>query len=370
MDLRERQIASKLLRMAMEKILVKSSQDEYVQDEATTTEGLLRVLASRRALGSLQQVDGEAIKRQIPPEQQVEYLHSIRDLRIQRDLCALSPGLFFDAADNALDRHARTGTSARIGILPGTMNPPHWGHIAAAIAAIIDLKLNAVLLAPCGIVPDKPDSPAGHLRLNMVDAAVGDKSVCGWLHSTSVRVDAVQMFVNEPQPREFGLDDSGAHRRLLMDVAAFVWLFRANPNVDWTYLVGSDEVADYGHGGQRALVVDTLGDSRAKTAVVYYPRKAKMVDFERDVEPYPWLLEIWRAGYLKEWPIKSLDISGRQIRATLGSRLHDLGHVNTFLQRDVLNFVKEHEELLALYSGETGAEANASESPGVIKNPH
>jgi hypothetical protein len=358
MDSRERQVAPRQLCTAMEENINNSPPDECLQKEAATIEGLLHLLANRRAVDSLKQVEEEAIKREIPPERQAEYLHSIRNLRIQRDLCALSPSLFFDAADQALDSYA-SSTSARIGILPGTMNPPHLGHVTAAIAAVIDLKLNAVFLAPAGIVPEKPDSPSGHLRLKMVEAAVDDKSVSGWLHSTSVRLDAVEMFLNEPQPREFGLDDSGAHRRLLMDVAAFAWLFRANPNVNWTYLVGSDKVADYGRGGQRALIVDTLCDSRARTNIVYYPRRAKTVDFKRDVEPYPWLSERWRTGHFKESPIKSLDISGHQIRAALGSRRGDSSHAKTSLQEGVLHFIMQHEELLALYSREARAEAHA-----------
>ena len=63
---------------------------------------------------------------------------------------------------------------ARIGIYGGTFNPPHTGHISAAIAAVDALRLDKLLIIPTGVSPHKklPEgSPTSHQRLEMVTLA-------------------------------------------------------------------------------------------------------------------------------------------------------------------------------------------------------
>ncbi len=64
---------------------------------------------------------------------------------------------------------------ARVGILGGTFNPPHAGHIALARNALKQLDLDEVLLMPANIAPNKPasgDDPGAAHRLAMCRLSV------------------------------------------------------------------------------------------------------------------------------------------------------------------------------------------------------
>ncbi len=66
---------------------------------------------------------------------------------------------------------------ARIGILGGTFNPPHRGHVELARHALGELSLERVLLMPVHTPPHKPggeDPGPGH-RLQMCRLAVADE---------------------------------------------------------------------------------------------------------------------------------------------------------------------------------------------------
>lgn len=71
----------------------------------------------------------------------------------------------------------RSGTAARIGIFGGTFDPPHIGHLVAALEARQVLDLDVVLLVVAGEpwqkVSERSISPAPD-RLAMVRAAVAD----------------------------------------------------------------------------------------------------------------------------------------------------------------------------------------------------
>ena len=65
---------------------------------------------------------------------------------------------------------------SRIGILGGTFDPIHLGHIGLAEAAIREVDLNKVILMPAFVQPFKQDrfvsSPED--RLNMLEAAISE----------------------------------------------------------------------------------------------------------------------------------------------------------------------------------------------------
>lgn len=62
----------------------------------------------------------------------------------------------------------------RLGILGGTFNPPHHGHLICAQDAFLHLKLDQVLLMPARIPPHKPveDEPGPEHRLELCRLAV------------------------------------------------------------------------------------------------------------------------------------------------------------------------------------------------------
>jgi nicotinate-nucleotide adenylyltransferase len=64
----------------------------------------------------------------------------------------------------------------RIGILGGTFNPPHLGHLICAQEAYLQLELDRVTLLPARIPPHKPveDEPGPEHRLELCRVAVGD----------------------------------------------------------------------------------------------------------------------------------------------------------------------------------------------------
>ena len=64
----------------------------------------------------------------------------------------------------------------RLGILGGTFDPPHFGHLRLAEAALTQLALDKVLFAPVGVQPLKQEerSSTPEHRTRMVELAIAD----------------------------------------------------------------------------------------------------------------------------------------------------------------------------------------------------
>jgi nicotinate-nucleotide adenylyltransferase len=65
----------------------------------------------------------------------------------------------------------------RLGILGGTFNPPHLGHLVCAQEAHAQLGLDRVVLMPAHLPPHKqiaPGSPDAELRFALCELAIGD----------------------------------------------------------------------------------------------------------------------------------------------------------------------------------------------------
>jgi nicotinate-nucleotide adenylyltransferase len=64
--------------------------------------------------------------------------------------------------------------SARVGILGGTFNPPHLGHLICGQEAFAQLGLERVLVIPAGVPPHKrgEPEPGAHHRLELCRRAV------------------------------------------------------------------------------------------------------------------------------------------------------------------------------------------------------
>jgi nicotinate-nucleotide adenylyltransferase len=65
----------------------------------------------------------------------------------------------------------------RLGILGGTFDPPHFGHLRMAEAALTQLSLDQVLFAPVGVQPLKQEerSSTPEHRARMVELAIADE---------------------------------------------------------------------------------------------------------------------------------------------------------------------------------------------------
>jgi nicotinate-nucleotide adenylyltransferase len=110
---------------------------------------------------------------------------------------------------------------ARIGILGGTFNPPHIGHVALARYARAELELERVLLIPACIAPNKPavrDDPGPEHRLRMCRLAVAGEP--------GVEVSALEV-------------ERGGTSYTVDTVQA---IHDAHPDVELTLIVGADTV--------------------------------------------------------------------------------------------------------------------------------
>ena len=65
---------------------------------------------------------------------------------------------------------------ARVGLLGGTFNPPHVGHMLCAQEALVALELDRVLLIPVNRPPHKAleADPGPEVRLELCRLAVAD----------------------------------------------------------------------------------------------------------------------------------------------------------------------------------------------------
>ena len=72
-----------------------------------------------------------------------------------------------DGAVDSLAQRARAGALVRLGIMGGTFDPPHLGHLACAEEALEAANLDAVLFVPTGRPAFKQDRlvTAGEVRL-------------------------------------------------------------------------------------------------------------------------------------------------------------------------------------------------------------
>ena len=111
----------------------------------------------------------------------------------------------------------------RLGVIGGTFDPPHYGHLALAESALVQLGLARVLFVPAGEPPHKPAWPitAGHHRAAMVEMSIADNPAFALS-----RVD---------------LDRPGPH----YTVDTLTLLQRQQPEADLYFLIGGDSLAQF-----------------------------------------------------------------------------------------------------------------------------
>jgi nicotinate-nucleotide adenylyltransferase len=109
-----------------------------------------------------------------------------------------------------------------VGILGGTFDPPHVGHVALADRAIDALGLERLVVVVVGEAPHKPVETPAEIRFRLAKAAFGD------LPSTELS----RYELERPGP-SFTVDTARWAERELGD--------------DPVFIVGADEFADFPH---------------------------------------------------------------------------------------------------------------------------
>jgi nicotinate-nucleotide adenylyltransferase len=172
--------------------------------------------------------------------------------------------------------------SQRVGILGGTFDPVHHGHLVAAEEARHQLDLDRVLFVPAGHPPHKPRQPItpAHHRLRMIELAIAPNP-----HLALSRVD-----LDRPGP-SYTVDTLDLLRAEL------------GPDALLFFIQGADLLADIltWHQPQRLIQLCQL-------AVV--ERTDAEIDLEHLEERLPGLAS--RIHWVR---MPGLDISSRDIRA-------------------------------------------------------
>jgi len=112
----------------------------------------------------------------------------------------------------------------RLGVLGGTFDPPHYGHLLLADTARIQLSLDQVLFVPAGNPPHKPLAQPTDVthRVALVQAALADACEPAFVLS---RID---------------LDRAGPH----YTVDTLTLVRETHPDADVWFLIGADSLND------------------------------------------------------------------------------------------------------------------------------
>jgi hypothetical protein len=309
----------------------------------------LEYLAALAGKGAARSHPPGELRYAMSAKQAEAYRKRIQQMALAREAGTVAPDVLFRAADAALDGDV-ANSEARIGLQPGTMDPIHFGHLAAALGGALDADLDFVFLACGATVPDKPRSSAATDRQAMATIAVDEFSLRRWLRISNVRQQVATAFGQDAEALAM-TGNTATQRRSTLDLAAFIWLFRANPRAKWVYLVGSDKIAAYGKNGEEALVRKTLGHTSVNAQVVFFSRSADPVDVAVHIAPYPWLRALWESGFFRASNLTSGDLSASSIRAAVGQRRDEVLGIPLAdcVSPGVLQYIQENPALIERY---------------------
>jgi starch synthase len=294
---------------------------------------------------------------QMSQDQQNAYMREIKNVLSEQGKNEITPEILFEAARRATVNDKSTA-QARVCLQPGTMNPLHYGHITASLAGIItqvnetdkDKKV-LTLLANGGTVPEKFYAASADIRNEMAREALKDRGLDEWLEVTPIRGQLADMFRADSGTLKLAGEDDTA-QRFNMDIAAFVWLIVANPNVEWVYIVGSDKVGakgdypGYGRKEEIRLVQDTLAKSGVK--ILYFERKGQEIDYDFKIKPYFWLNDLWQKGVFEKSELTSFaDLSATDIRMALIRNDQTVNGlpVDSLVPASVIDYIKADNEI-------------------------
>ena len=194
----------------------------------------------------------------------------------------------------------------RIGILGGSFDPVHKGHLAIARAAMRARRLDRVLLVPAAVQPFKSRGPRapGDARLEMLRIATA----------------------RDPrlQPDTVELDRGGVS--YLYDTLAV--LRRRHPGAALFFITGMDALRDL-HTWRHAAKLLEMCEFLTVARPGYTPPKASQIQF-----PEPWPSRL--LGNIITCP--GHDVSSSGIRERIANRQP----VHFFLPRGVASYIRRH----------------------------
>lgn len=149
----------------------------------------------------------------------------------------------------------------RIGLLGGTFDPVHLGHLILASAAFEELRLDQLWFLPAARPPHKPGKPIspGSIRVDMLEAAINSDD------RFRIRLDDMA-------------NDAPSYTSELLER-----LVAGEPDAEFIFVIGLDSLRDFHtwHAPERILELTTL-------AVADRPG---VVMTERDLDQVPGLQE-------------------------------------------------------------------------------
>lgn len=218
----------------------------------------------------------------------------------------------------------------RLGLLGGTFDPVHYGHLRPAVEVRAALGLDAVHLIPCRVSPhrDAPHADGGE-RMAMLEAAVA-----GW---DDMIVDG----------RELGREGASYTIDTLLAIAA------EQPDAGLYLIIGSDAAAAFERWHRWSDILELA--HLVVTERPGWPAALPGGLAERRVEALAGL-DRWQAGGVLVQPVTQLDISASAVRALAAAG----GDLRCLVPEPVRARIAER----ALYTNQENANPDGDRSAG------
>lgn len=157
----------------------------------------------------------------------------------------------------------------RIGILGGTFNPPHLGHLVCAQEAHLQLNLDRILFVPTGMPPHKAneEEPGVEHRLELCRLAIGGDEHRFEVSDIEVRRGGPSYTVDTLEELRATTPDSELFLILGGDIAAGLPQWH---RVERVLELATAVVAER-RGTQRSSIEDALDSVRAGERARFFP---------------------------------------------------------------------------------------------------
>ena len=201
-------------------------------------------------------------------------------------------------------------TRQKIGILGGTFDPPHLGHLKLATHFAKLLKLDALLLIPSGEPWQKgADITPAHIRLKLTEAAGIDLARAFLYLKIPTQVGIDQIEIDRAGP-SYAIDTAKALRERLGSEVSLIWLMGADSLINLPTWHDWQELTQYIHF---AVASRPNHDLSAEIS----PALAALLQKHQTQDPQ--VLEKSASGLIYIDESLSVDLSSTNLRARLKS---------------------------------------------------